>query len=28
VLDVMSTSDYRGLNPFNLISKHFLQMCF
>jgi len=23
----MSTSVYRGLNPFNVIRKHFLQIC-
>jgi hypothetical protein len=27
VLEVMSTSVYTGLNPFNLIRKHFLQIC-
>jgi hypothetical protein len=26
VLEVMSTSVYTGLNPFNFIRKHFLQM--
>ena len=26
-LEVMSTSVYTGLNPFNLICKHFLQIC-
>jgi hypothetical protein len=28
VLEVMSTSVYTGLNPFNFIRKHFLQICF
>jgi hypothetical protein len=27
VLEVMSTSVYTGLNPFNFIRKHFLQIC-
>jgi hypothetical protein len=27
VLEVMSTSVYTGLNPFNFIRKHFLQTC-
>jgi hypothetical protein len=27
VLEVTSTSIYTGLNPFNFISKHFLQIC-
>jgi hypothetical protein len=27
VLEVMSTSIYTGLNPFNFILKHFLQIC-
>jgi hypothetical protein len=27
VLEVMSTSVYTGLNPFNVIRKHFLQIC-
>jgi hypothetical protein len=27
VLEVMSTSVYTGLNTFNFISKHFLQIC-
>jgi hypothetical protein len=27
VLEVVSTSIYTGLNPFNFIRKHFLQMC-
>ena len=26
-LEVMSTSVYKGLNPFNFIRKHFLQIC-
>jgi hypothetical protein len=28
LLKVMSTSVYTGLNPFNFIRKHFLQICF
>jgi hypothetical protein len=28
VLEVMSTSVYTGLNPFNFIRKHSLQICF
>jgi hypothetical protein len=27
VLEVMSTRVYTGLNPFNFIPKHFLQIC-
>jgi hypothetical protein len=27
VLELMSTSVYTGLNPFNFIRKHFLQIC-
>jgi hypothetical protein len=27
VQEVMSTSVYTGLNPFNFIHKHFLQIC-
>jgi hypothetical protein len=27
VLEVMSTIVYTGLNPFNFIRKHFLQIC-
>jgi pilus assembly protein TadC len=27
VLEVMSTSVYKGLNPFNFIRKHFLHIC-
>ena len=27
-LEVMSTSVYTGLSPFNFIRKHFLQICF
>jgi hypothetical protein len=27
LLEVMSTSVYTGLNPFNFIRKHFLQIC-
>jgi hypothetical protein len=27
VLEVMSTSVHTGLNPFNFIRKHFLQIC-
>jgi hypothetical protein len=27
VLEVMSTSVYTDLNPFNFIRKHFLQIC-
>jgi hypothetical protein len=27
VLEVMSLSVYTGLNPFNFIHKHFLQIC-
>jgi hydrogenase maturation factor len=27
VLEVMSTSVYTGLKPFNFIRKHFLQIC-
>jgi hypothetical protein len=27
VLEVMSTSVYTGLNPFNFTRKHFLQIC-
>jgi hypothetical protein len=27
VLEVLSTSFYTGLNPFNFIPKHFLQIC-
>jgi hypothetical protein len=27
VLEVMSTCVYTGLNPFNFIFKHFLQIC-
>jgi hypothetical protein len=26
LLEVMSTSAYKGLNPFNFIRKHFLQI--